>query len=433
MNRKIPFLIRTAITWFLMAFFAGIISSQEKPKPGNIRFYFSDDKSSFAGISVLNQIWTRYVWFNPDGNGTRRGGDFDIGLRRSRIILYSNLFGKCFMYTQFGLDGQTFKGDRNPPMMVINAETEYKVLKDKLQVGIGLNTWNGVSRYNNSNVSEFLVVDNPGFAFPVGGTDDQLGRQFGIYAKGNLNRLNYRISAAKPFQNGSATPYNSATSELLNSNPAYKGYFYWQFFDREDQTFPYLTMNNLGRSKLLNVGAGIYYHPSATHGNWNDKYLINDIFLASIDEFLDLPLRNGGAVTSYLGINYYFFGKNYLRSMGVMNTGTSAGFFDLDQGYGNSEYETGTGTIVRYEAGYLFPKTILKAKLQPFGALTWKNFQGLDQSSVQFDAGINYLMAAHNMKWTLQYSSRPVYNYVAERNVIIGSRGSLIFQTQISF
>jgi len=43
---------------------------------------------------------------------------------------------------------------------------------------------------------------------------------------------------------------------------------------------------------------------------------------------------------------YYFFGKNYLRALGKMNTGTSAGFFDLAQGYGNSEFEVGTGAII---------------------------------------------------------------------------------------
>ena len=425
--------MRKSFIFIIFSLFSGVLFSQSKEKLNNLKFYLSEDKSSYAGILVLNQIWTRYTWFNPDSNGTERGGDFDVGLRRSRIILYSSLFDRCFIYTQIGLDGQTFKSDRNPPMMVINAETEYKVLKDKLDVGFGLNTWNGVSRYNNSKILEFLVVDHPGFAYPVGGTDDQLGRQFGIYAKGSVSRLNYRVSLAKPFLYGSSTPYNSSTREMLNSNPVYKGYFEWQFFDRESQTMPYLSMNNLGRARLLNVGAGFYYHPQATHGNWNDRYQVNDIFLASVDKFLDMPLRNGGAITSYLGLYYYFFGKNYLRVMGKMNPGTSSGFFDLDQGYGNSEYEVGTGAIVRYEAGYMVPGTILKARLQPYGALTWKNFQGLDESSLQFDAGVNYLMSGHNMKWTLQYSSRPVYNFVAEKNVVIASRGSFILQTQIYF
>jgi len=71
--------------------------------------------------------------------------------------------------------------------------------------------------------------------------------------------------------------------------------------------------------------------------------------------------------------------------------------------------------------------------LQPFGALTWKNFQGLDQPSLQYDAGFNYLISAHNLKWTVQYSSRPVYNYVSEKLKVTDARGSLILQTQIYF
>jgi len=293
MNRKETVLLKTAIILFTWVFMTCFVSAQEKSKLGNLRFYLSEDKSSYAGIVALNQIWSRYTWYNPDNNGVERGGDFDLGIRRSRMIFYASLLDKCFMYTQIGMDGQTFKGQRNPPMMVINAETEYQFFKDKLSVGFGLNTWNGVSRYNNCKILEFLVVDNPGFAYPVGGTDDQLGRQLGIYAKGNLSRLHYRVSVAKPFQSGGSTPVDMQTSEILNSNLAYKGFFEWQFFDIESQTMPYLSMNNLGRAKLLNIGAGVYYHPEATHGSWNDRYQLNDIFLAGIDKFLDMPLKNG--------------------------------------------------------------------------------------------------------------------------------------------
>ncbi|MBK6284701.1 MAG: hypothetical protein IPF54_20545 [Draconibacterium sp.] len=57
----------------LFASFAGRI------KMPNLKFYLSDDKSSYAGMLMVNQIWTRYIMNNPDINGVEQYGDFDIG------------------------------------------------------------------------------------------------------------------------------------------------------------------------------------------------------------------------------------------------------------------------------------------------------------------------------------------------------------------
>ena len=180
-------------------------------------------------------------------------------------------------------------------------------------------------------------MDNPGFAYPVGGTFDKAGRQLGIYAKGTLSKLHYRISIVKPFETGIDSVSTPVTTERINENFAVKGYFEWQFFDKENTLFPYMTMNNLGRAKMFNVGFGFYYHPEAmlveaekdlstvdpylaallmlSGGNqavWEaaDYYpsRISDIFLAAVDLFLDIPTKNKGAITSYLGYYYNFFG-----------------------------------------------------------------------------------------------------------------------------
>ncbi len=153
--------------------------------------------------------------------------------------------------------------------------------------------------------------DSPGFAYPIGGTFDRFGRQFGVYAKGTLSKLNYRLSVVKPFENGVEAISVDKTTEGIYDNFAAKGYFCWQFFDEENHLFPYMTMNNLGRAKLLNIGAGFYMHPEATIekaaiGSGAESE-ISDIFLASADIFLDVPTRNKGAITSYLAYYYYDF------------------------------------------------------------------------------------------------------------------------------
>ena len=451
-----------AFTLLFLLILVQVIRAQDELKQPNLRFYLSEDKSSYAGALFVNQIWTRYIWNNPDINGTEQYGDIDMGLRRSRLIFYTYLMDKVFIYTQLGYDGQTYRSGKNPGVNLINAQTEYILAKDKLHLGFGLHTWNGVSRYNNCKLLEYLVVDNPGFTFPVGGTFDQYGRQFGIYAKGTIDKLNYRFSVVKPFETGTDVISSPSTTERINENFALKGYFAWQFFDKENNLFPYMTMNNLGRSKIVNLGLGFYYHPEAMLveaekdlstvdpliaqmliGAGREDLLpdfadyfpskISDVFLAAADLFVDVPVQKTGSITSYLGYYYYFFGPNYIRSMSKMNVSKLSADLALPQGQGNSEWEVGTGHIIRGEFGYLIPQKILNARLQPFGAFTWKNFQALDEASIQFDTGINYLISSHNIKWTIQYSSRPIYNVVEGKNVWTDSKGQIIFQTQVFF
>jgi hypothetical protein len=457
MNRFLKLII-TGI--FLFNLFIGF--AQDELRMPNLRVYLSEDKSSYAGMLMVNQIWTRYIMNNPDVNGVEQYSDIDLGIRRSRLIFYTYLMDRVFIYTQIGVDGMTYRSGQNPTFNLYNAQTEFIVTKDKLHIGFGLNTWNGVSRYANCKLLEFLVVDNPGFAYPVGGTFDRYGRQLGVYAKGILGKLDYRISIVKPFEAGIDSISSPVTTERINQNFAVKGNFNWQFFDKENNLFPYMTMNNLGRAKLLNVGAGFYYHPEAmlvkaekdlstvdpwiaglliASGNsdklpnYADYYpsQISDIFVAAVDVFLDMPTRNNGAITSYLGYYYNFFGPNYIRSMGKMNVSKMPVEIALPQGIGNSEWEIGTGHIVRGEFGYMLPGKGMKNRFQPYGAFSFKKFEALDEASVQFDAGINWLMYGHNIKWTLQYSSRPIYTEVDDQQLWTSSKGQIILQTQIYF
>ncbi len=419
----------------ILIFFIGAkVVAQDSLNQPNLRFYLSDDKTSYAGVIFVNQIWTRYNWNNPDAQGNDMGADFDIATRRTRGIFYTYLFDRVFMYTMLGSDGNSFKIPGNPGVSLFNAQTEYIFVKDKFHLGFGLNTWNGLSRYNNSMLLEFLTVDNPAFAYPVGGRHDRFGRQLGIYAKGTISKLHYRTSVVKPFEFGveEGNQVQSLT-ERKNNNLAFKGYFTWQFLDTEGTLFPYMSMNNLGRARKLNLGAGFYYHPEAMIESVGDGFEYPDIFLFAIDAFLDIPLGNGDAITSYLAYNNYNFGDNYIRSAAPINVSVADPASSLPQGIGNSQWEVGTGEIIRGEVGYLLPGNGSKNRLQPFGAFTWKNFEALNEASLQYDLGINWLMYGHNMKWTLQYSSRPIYTTVESSQDWTSSKGQLILQTHIHF
>jgi hypothetical protein len=423
---------RGYFVYFAFLLFYSNLFAQGELKHPNLRFYLSEDKSSYAGMVMVNQVWTRYIWNNPDNEGNQQPGELDFALRRSRVILYTYLMDKVFVYTQVGYDGLNYRSG-NPALSLYNAQTEYILAKNKLHLGFGLSTWNGLSRYNNAKLLDFLCVDNPGFVYPVGGSFDRFGRQLGVYMKGTLDRLHYRVSAAKPFETGFDQNTESTTVERKNNNLAFKGYFNWQFFDVEGQLFPYMTMNNLGRAKLLHVGAGFYYHPDAMWESMAGSSQPKDIFLYSADVFLDMPLGNKGAITSYLGYYNYDFGKNYIKSSGSVNVGRLGASQTLPQGAGNAQWETGTGTIIRGEIGYLLPEKIIRSGLQPFAAFTWKDFEALDEAGLQYDVGVNVLISDHNIKWTLQYSNRPVYKNVNNLSKIAEYKGQVVFQTQIYF
>jgi hypothetical protein len=91
--------------YFAFLLFYSNLFAQGELKHPNLRFYLSEDKSSYAGMVMVNQVWTRYIWNNPDNEGNQQPGELDFALRRSRVILYTYLMDKVFVYTQVGYDG----------------------------------------------------------------------------------------------------------------------------------------------------------------------------------------------------------------------------------------------------------------------------------------------------------------------------------------
>ena len=453
--------MKSILLFFFIIFSIPLFAQDDQSKP-ELTFNLSDDGSSYAGIKMAGQMWTRYIWNNPDITGVNQYGDIDFGIRRSRMIVYANLLDRVFIYSQLGADNMTYHSLQKESFGLIDAQVDFVVSKSRLNIGFGLNSWNGISRYNNSDFSSFLLLDQPGFTTPLSDSFDRSGSQLGIFAHGTIAKLQYRVGLTKPFETGVDSVSTPFTTTRINENFAFKGYFSWQFFDTENSLFPFMTMNNLGRSKLLSIGAGFYYHPEAMLveaekdlstvdpfiAGWlianGQEYLlpqfadyfpskISDIFIASVDAFLDIPVRGNGAITSYLAYYYNFFGSNYLQSMATMNVSRLSIAQSLPQGMGNSQWETGTGHILHGEAGYLIPGSTAKNLFQPFGAFTIKSFEGLDETSFQFDAGVNWLMYNHNIKWTLQYSSRPIYTVENELSIWTSSKGQLTLQAQVSF
>jgi hypothetical protein len=429
----------------------------------------SDDGNKYIRFLFWNQMWTRFTENNPGTlgvDGLPRNHSSDIGIRRARVLAYAQISPKFLFVTHFGINNQTFTGGgvpgggatgnpgnlpvtinpesgqgsaigasaKKPQLFFHDIWTEFMVTKE-LHVGAGLHYWNGISRLSSQSTLNFLPVDAPIFNWPLIELTDQFARQFGVYAKGQVGKWDYRFALNKPFSVGAGGGFDEITrrpvaANIVNDNWATQGYIAYQFLEKENNKLPFFVGSYLGTKKVFNIGGGWHHHPEATSsGNANGENIRHDIGLWSLDSFLDLPINpsKGTALTAYAVYYWYDFGPNYLRNVGIMNIGQSPGTFQ--NGSGNAQPTIGTGNIFYLQTGYLLPKNLLKDKgrLQPFGTVTHKNFEYFQEASWQYDLGMNYLLNGHQAKITLQYSNRPLYqNFL--RN---GSAGEFILQTHI--
>ncbi|MCC5937791.1 MAG: porin [Lunatimonas sp.] len=422
----------------------------------------TEDGSKYIRFLFWNQLWARATQNNPGTQGVEgnlAGRSSDVGLRRARVLAYAEISPKFLILTHWGINNQTFTNggipaggftgnaqaispdenilvsSKKPALFFHDIWTEYKIT-DQLYWGMGLHYWNGISRMTSASTLNFMTLDAPIFNWPLIDLTDQFGRQFGFYAKGQVGKIDYRLAYNKPYSVGSGGSFEETTqrpiaANTINDNWASQGYLAYQFLDKENNKLPYFVGTYLGTKSVLNLGGGWHHHPGATSSRDSSGNLTrHDIRLMALDAFLDVPVNkvSGTALTVYSVYYNYDFGPNYIRNVGVMNVGMGAG--SSQNGPGNAQPTIGTGKIWYTQAGYLLPEKVLgedKGRLQPFGAYTIKNFDYFEQSTHQFDLGMNYFINSHQAKITLQYSQRPVFeNY--RKN---GTAGELILQTQI--
>ncbi|MCL6258525.1 porin [Aquiflexum sp. TKW24L] len=429
----------------------------------------SDDGSKYVRFLIWNQMWMRSTENNPGTlgvNGNPKNSSTDIGIRRARFLAYAQVSPRFLILTHFGINNQTFTGGGVPGggatgnpgniPVTVNPETgtgtangmsakksqlffhdiwtEFKVTEE-LYIGSGLHYWNGISRLSSHSTLSFMAVDAPIFNWPLIELTDQFARQFGIYAKGQIAKWDYRIALNKPFSVGMGGSFDNnrerpIAANVVNENWATQGYIAYQFLEKENNKLPFFVGSYLGTKKIFNIGGGWHHHADATSSRGSDGTVnYHDITLFGLDAFLDIPINpaSGTALTSYAVFYNYNFGPNYLRNIGIMNIGFGAG--TSQNGPGNAQPTIGTGNIFYSQTGFLLPKSILgdHGRLQPFGAFTYKDFDYFDESTFQYDLGINYYLNGHQAKITLQYSTRPVF----ENFIKSSSASEFILQTHL--
>jgi len=422
-----------------------------------------DEKGQkFIRFITWHQMWVTHTSNNPgtlDVNGKVQNSATDMAIRRSRFLVQAQISPRFMIVSHWGINNQSFingggagtlgtgasatgQGGKRPQLYIHDAWTEYAVQPGKLHLGAGLHYWNGVSRLSSHSTLTLMTLDAPIFNWFNIETTDQFARQLGIYAKGQLGRLDYRLHINKPFAFGSSV--SSITSpvaaNVINENWSTGGYLNYMFWDKESNVLPYFAGTYFGAKKVFNIGAGWYTQKgvTASRKSATDSIQQHDQSNLGVDVFLDMPInkKKGTALSLYSVFYKYNFGPNYLRNVGILNLHAStkpvAAQADASwAGGGNMQPTIGTGNIWYTQVGYLLPKFKNGTAFMPYATFTYKKFDRIGKASGQFDLGLNYLISGHNAKITLQYSTRPVYKTVSgnpERN---GSKGELILQTQI--
>ncbi|NVB40659.1 hypothetical protein G6O69_22665 [Pseudenhygromyxa sp. WMMC2535] len=429
---------------------AGSITYVEANDPaqvydGGVQWTFGKRGQNSLRMITWHQLWNRYTHLNPGSevSGNPREHQYDVGLRRSRVLFLGNIADRFQILMHFGINNQTFNNARKPQLFVHDATAQLRVFRDYIWVGGGLHYWKGISRMTNASTLTMLGIDAPILNWPTIEKSDQFARNLGVYVKGKIGMLDYRVALNKPFVPGATVdetveaPVMAADYDPHNNTVELAGYFNLQFFDRESNSVPFTVGTYLGSKRVLNVGAGVQWHPKAMWYQDTEGVEYNhDLFAFGGDIFADIPFdRQRGALTVYGVYYYYDFGPNHLRNVGIMNVATGG---TTSNGAGNAYPVIGTGHHTFAQLGYMLPQNLLGVhRLQPYVSGQLSKFEALDQLAFVPEVGINWYLLSHHVKLTMTYRNRPVFDSVevdgeTEQRQSV-RRSEAILQAQIFF
>jgi len=411
-----------------------------------VKLELSKDGKRYLRVLTWHQIWMRYNEHNPGSlvRGAPTDSSFDLAVRRSRVLLYGQILPEFSILAHFGINNQTTVGGgfgagdtpKKPQLFLHDLWGEYRLAGDALAVGVGLHYWNGVSRLGSGSTITSMTIDSPIHNWATIDKSDQFARQLGVYVKGVVaKRLEYRAAVNHPFTTTGTPAENKADYDANSNMPAFQGYFKLDFLEPESNALPYYVGTYLGKKKVLNLGAGFYWHPDSMAYLDGGEKRKADTRLLGVDTFLDVPTGwKGTAVTAYAGLVLHDFGPNYVRNIGISNPseGLAANVPVSFNGAGNAVPTVGTGMQIYGHMGFLFPDMGRAGQLQPYVAVRRAQLEALDDAVVVPNVGLNWFIVGHHGKLTLDYRSRPVFSAQTQGKPVETDRKSeLTLQAQI--
>lgn len=401
--KKLLFLITLS---FLFNF---LVEAQEKntitvPDPTVSEYVPLTLKLDQSGSKYIRfMLWGQF-WLSGADNAD---GSFQIqpSLRRVRLLTYAQVSQRFLILIHFGVNNLNANSmdvngsvGNGPQFFLHGAWVEYAVVQEHLYVGGGLHYWNGISRITNTSTVSFLTLDNYRRSWATLGLSDQLARHMGIYVKGKIGKLDYRLAANSPIKNSldvNRIPttwdgqilYTGRYEDEWQSDWSYQGYVDYEFLDQEADKFPYKTGTYLGKKTVFNIGAGFFTQPNGTvtynaeTATADSSLTFHNVSHFAFDAFYDAPLGKG-ALTAYAAYYLYDYGPDYT----------------LGQVYG-------TGNSFLVQAGYLLPRFCKVMSFQPYVAYNTVNFNYFDNTGNTFRAGMNMFIDGHHSKLTLEYAT----------------------------
>lgn len=438
---------------------AQLQADNKKKEIEELRLKLNEDGSHFIKFNVLGQLWVRYDESNPGTTVLKESArkTFDIGIRRLRFQLFGQLTDHSFFYIHFGQDNFNFLSTRKFVPFIQDALAEYKVKKgsEALVFGAGLTIAGGLSRFTQPQLPNIMSMDIPIFLLPTFDLTDQASRKLGVYARGQIKRLDYRLIISDPFPistSGTTLPSLSQAGYPISSNSnfaqrgnhmQYQGLLIWNFLEREPHLVPFMTGTFYGNKKIFNLESGFIFQRNATWSSVDSGQTVNYHSLScwSVALFYDAPVDKdkGTALDAYVGYFDTQYGPGYLRYIGVMNPAdgppASGTYFSGSQG--NSFPMYGTGHIIYSQVGYLLKKNLLgknNGTLMPYATIQTADYDRLDKQMTVFSLGANWFLKGNTSKITLDYQNRPVYSLVGNNLVRNSSRKEqLVLQYQFFF
>lgn len=383
--------------------------------------------------NMTSQIWLRYSDLNEGSliNNEPTNSFLDISIRRIRIPVSSQITPKIFLYSIFGGNNYNFK-NKTFQLEVLDFYVEYTFDK-AFEVGLGKSGWQGLNRWNIRSAKTLMGLDSPLFTLNSVEKNDDLGRLFGAWIKGQFGKVDYRIAFNRPFL-PSTIPNGEVNFAKNQPRVKTSSYVKYQFFEHESNKSAYQTGTYGNTKKVFNIGAGFQFQENAMSDGDTSLASTNiyDMKHWAIDSFLNLPLANDEAITAYLGYYDYDFGKDYIRNVGANNP-TTGGGTDFN-GAGVAFPMIGTGTTWYMQFGYAFKESKILGEsfvIQPNIAIQSSDWDALNDQMTVYDFGVNFLLnGKHSTKFSLGYQHRPIFDATTIQQK--GYKGMAVLQYQIS-
>ena len=359
---------------------------------GGYKIKFNEEGTKYMRIIAWGQFWAQH---NDNVGPTTEKLSFSV--RRARVLTFTQLNKKFLILTHFGLN--SLNGNNTSPIGTGDRSQlffhdfwgEWKV-SDNLNVGAGLHYWNGISRLTNQSTLNMMTLDNNRQSWANLGLSDQFARHIGVYAKGKIGRLQYRLALNEagtgtldtrdPVASG-ATVYGGR--RILGSRDAgkvFQGYFDYNFLDQESNFLPYKVGTYLGSKEVFNIGAGFFSHPN---GAVNAAGQGKDVNIFAVDAFYDTPVGgDNAAITAYLVYQSNDYGTNY-------NFGPYA-----------------SGNMIYSHVGYLFSGDESNMRFQPYLSYQHRSIDAINDNASRLGIGANIYQTGHHSKLSFEYTNSKV-------------------------